>query len=542
MYSWINKTDQELFSGKQSYLETDVETKFIPVPLAGWDAISPLSIMDPKNAPILDNWVPRPGWVETRGGYVNWCYLSSGPVESLMVYKPENMTQTLFAAVGSEIWDVTIKNGPLISLGGLANSRWQYINFTPAGGANYLYLVNGADSAKAWNGTVWSTPAITGVASSTFININAFKRRIWFIQQNTTSAWYLPTDAIAGLATELELGSLMTKGGSLLAMGTWTLDGGNGPDDQAVFITTQGQMIIYKGTDPSNANAWALVGEFDLSVPLTPRCLVKLGSDLGIITLAGLIPLSQALPFNPASDRSVAFTKQIQTAMSNAAQAGLLLFGWQAVSFDQQNLLILNVPISENVEQQQFVMNQLALPGPWCRFTGWNANCFDVLNNNSLFFGGNNGDVNLAYAGGADLDQAIACDMQCAYNYFDAPGRLKAISMIRPFIISDGLVSPTISIDIDFGSNASDAPITVFAQTGALWDVAIWDVDVWVTSTPQTITNWQGASGLGTALAVRMKVNVLASLDTSAITESGQSIPILKVNMFEALMSFGGPV
>lgn len=542
MYAWINDTDQQLFGGKQSYLETDTEVKFIPVPLAGWDAISPLAIMDPKNAPILDNWVPRPGWVETRGGYINWCQISSGPVETLMAYRPQNLTQTLFAAVGTEIWDVTNKSAPVLSLGSLANSRWQYINFTPAGGSNYIYLVNGSDTARAWNGTVWSIPIITGVASSTFININSFKRRIWFIQEQTTLAWYLPTDAISGAATSLDLGSLMNKGGALLAMATWTLDGGNGPDDQACFITTQGQVIIYKGTDPSNANAWALVGEFDLSVPLTPRCIVKLGSDVGIITLSGLIPLSQALPFNPASDRSVAFTKQIQNAMSNAASAGINLFGWQAISFDQQNLLIMNVPIAENVEQQQYVMNQLSLPGPWCRFTGWNANCFESLNNNALFFGGNNGDVNLAYTGGADLDQPIACDMQCAFNYFDAPGRLKDMSMIRPMIVSDGQVVPTLSIDVDFGETLSAAPTTSFTPTGALWDVAIWDVDAWATSIPVTITNWQGASGLGTALAVRMKVNVITSADTSDITQSGQDIPVLRVNLFEAIMSFGGPI
>lgn len=542
MYQWINDTDQELFGGKQSYLETDTDVKFIPAPVGGWDAISPLAIMDPKNAPILDNWVPRPGWVEIRGGYVLWNFTNSGPVETLMVYRPENNPQILFAAVGSEIWDVTSKNTPVISLAGIASARWQYTMFTPAGGNNYLYIVNGQNNAVAFDGTNWIGPVITGVASSTFNNVNSFKRRLWFVQEQTSSAWYLPTDAIQGLATELPLGPFMTKGGFLLAMGSWTIDGGNGPDDQAVFVTSQGQVIIYKGTDPTNANAWALVGEFDLSVPLTPRCLIKLGSELGIITLSGLIPLSQALPFNPASDRSVAFTKQIQNAMSTAATNGLNLFGWQGISFDQQNLLIINVPVVENSQQVQFVMNQLALPGPWCRFTGWNANCFEVLNNNALFFGGNNGEVNLAYVGGADLDQPIACDMQCAYNYFDAPGRLKNLSMIRPMIVSDGQVTPTLTIDVDFGSGDSLAPVTVFTQTGSLWDVALWDVGIWVTSSPRTITNWQGASGLGTALAVRMKVNVFTSADTSAVIQSGQSVPILQVNLFEAVISLGGPI
>ena len=36
---------------KVSFLSPDVETKIIPSPTDGWDAISPLAEMDPKRAP-----------------------------------------------------------------------------------------------------------------------------------------------------------------------------------------------------------------------------------------------------------------------------------------------------------------------------------------------------------------------------------------------------------------------------------------------------------------------------------------------------------
>ena len=41
---------------KITYLAPDVQTKVVPAPVDGWDAISPLAEMDPKRAPILNNW------------------------------------------------------------------------------------------------------------------------------------------------------------------------------------------------------------------------------------------------------------------------------------------------------------------------------------------------------------------------------------------------------------------------------------------------------------------------------------------------------
>ncbi|WP_230681797.1 hypothetical protein, partial [Streptococcus pneumoniae] len=44
--------------------------KAIPAPVGGWDAQSPLANMPPENAVILDNFIPRAGYVELRRGFV----------------------------------------------------------------------------------------------------------------------------------------------------------------------------------------------------------------------------------------------------------------------------------------------------------------------------------------------------------------------------------------------------------------------------------------------------------------------------------------
>ena len=70
-----------------------------------------------------------------------------------------------------------------------------------------------------------------------------------------------------------------------------------------------------------------------------------------------------------------------------------------------------------NTSQVQYVQN--FLNGAWTQFQGWNANCFEIFND-ELYFGGNNGVVTNAYQGPADLVSPIVADMQCAFNYFGA--------------------------------------------------------------------------------------------------------------------------
>ena len=139
---------------KVPFLAPDVITKVIPAPVDGWDAISPLAEMDPKRAPILQNWVPRPGYVELRGGYLPFAETGvNAPVESLMVYTPASNPQAMFAAVGTKIYDVLA--GGIVSavLTGLASARWQYTNFTPTGGTTVIQIVNGVDTLRQWNGS-----------------------------------------------------------------------------------------------------------------------------------------------------------------------------------------------------------------------------------------------------------------------------------------------------------------------------------------------------------------------------------------------------
>src|SRR5581483_8943538 len=122
-------------------------------------------------------------------------------------------------------------------------------------------------------------PAITGLPGTTsqIINIHAQKRRLWYVLANSTVVAFLPTDAIQGpVAGTLDLGSLFTLGGHVVAISDWSSDGGEGPQNYLVILSSRGQAVVYSGTDPTNANAWSLVGVFNLAPPLGRRCMTQI--------------------------------------------------------------------------------------------------------------------------------------------------------------------------------------------------------------------------------------------------------------------------
>ena len=134
-------------------------------------------------------------------------------------------------------------------------------------GGTFTVAVNGSDKLKIYNGTTWynvdgtSSPyAITGVSTQNFADVLTHHRRLWFVEKNSLKCWYLPTDSIAGAATQYDFGPLFQMGGSIAKIDTWTLDAGFGMDDYFVVITTAGEIAVFSGTDPSSSATWELNG------------------------------------------------------------------------------------------------------------------------------------------------------------------------------------------------------------------------------------------------------------------------------------------
>lgn len=477
-----------------------VRTCTFPAPVSGWNAATALASMDKLSAIQLKNWFPQAGYVEVRRGYQLHCRVASvsTPVQSLMPWTGLT-TQKLFAAAGGTLYDATTSSANA-DLTALTNNRWQWVNFSNSG-ANYLYIVNGSDSARHYNGTAWATPSITGVASADLINIHAHKKRLWFVQKEATKAWYLATDAISGAATSFELGSLFNLGGYLVAMGTWTRDGGLGPDDFAVFVSSRGQCAVYQGTDPASANTWELVGVYDLPAPIGRRCFAKMGADLLMLTVSGVLKLSVALREGKEQLSASLVTENINPAMNAAARSYKDNFGWDMTVYPKGTRLVVNIPTSELATAAQYVMNTLT--GAWCEFDNHDACCWTVWRER-IFFGAANGAVYEADQTCVDVLDPITATGQTAYQAFFDPGSLKQFTMVQPLVLTSGTARPSVAISTDFSeAPALSTPSGAIAAT-ARWDEAVWDTAVWGGGSSY-VNDWTSATGLGRWASVKFQ-------------------------------------
>jgi len=364
---------------------------------------------------------------------------------------------------------------------------------TKTGASTFTYTMATTPAANATVVGSYSVIGITGVDSSTFINVNLFKNRLYFTQKDTLSCWYLDVNSIGGVANPLYFGGIARNGGYLQAMGTWTLDAGQGADDYAVFVTSMGEVIVYNGTDPTTAATWALKGVWQLGQTFARRCFFKWAGDLLLLTQDGLVPLASALQSSRLDPR-VNLTDKIYFPISIAATNYFAQFGWQINYFASENMLILNIPIPNGIEQ--YVMHTITKS--WARFTGLQAYCWEVSGDNDMHFGGN-GYVATFYSALSDDEGNITATAQQAYSYFDTPGQLKRFTMVRPILQSTGGVPSVlcgISVDFDTQSQLGAVSFNPNTQTEGIWDTAKWDSNVW-SGGLITTKIWQGVTGIG---------------------------------------------
>ena len=372
---------------------------------------------------------------------------------------------------------------------------------TVTGANTFTYTSTGTTTATSITGA-YTTIGITGVNSNTFINVNLFKNRLYFTQKDTLTCWYLDVDAIGGAASPLYFGGIARNSGYLQAMGTWTLDAGQGADDYAVFVTSMGEVMVYNGTDPDNADTWALKGVWQLGQTFSRRCFFKWSGDLLLLTKDGLVPLASALQSSRLDPR-VNLTDKIYFAVSQAATLYSDLFGWQINYYASANMLILSIPTSTGMEQ--FVMHNITKA--WGRFTDIQAYCWEVTGDSNMNFGGN-GIVGLFYDGYSDNGTNITATAQQAYSYYERPGQLKRFMMVRPILQSTGGVPNVVcglSVDFDTQSQLGAVQFNPSTLTDGVWDTSRWDQANWSGGLITTKV-WQGVTGLGFAGSINLNV------------------------------------
>lgn len=481
--------------------------------------------MPETDATIIDNWFPQPTWVELRKGQ-SVLGTFTGQCETVAAFNALNSANNrLFAAVNNSgvrsIYRVDNANGgsagsPVVGGSGpviqtITNTQYDWAQYA-IGSSNYLYLVNGVDNPLLWDGTTWtaitgaSSPAITGVTTSTLATVAVYKQRLWFTD-GTFKVWYLPQNSIGGAALSFDLGPLAKLGGALQSIVTVSIDNAQGAQDYIAFVSNQGEVFVFQGYDPSNINTWSLAAHFRIGRPIGKgrRCWQKLGSDAVIINADGFIMLSEAMLTDRSQSRN-AVSDKIRKSVTDDVGSYPNNFGWQAVLYPIGNKLIINVPTVQNSASYMYVMN--TLNGAWCTFgkyaSAWNAYCWEVQGDNLYF--GTSGSVNQADTGQSDAGAGIQALIKPAYSYFDARGQLKRWTMVRPVFTASGNVSVAMNLSVDYDATLPTGSIPISSGNNPFWNVSFWTTPTFWGNASQIIKRWLGISGVGYSASLQLQV------------------------------------
>lgn len=483
-------------------------------PVRGWVTNENLAAAGRGGAYRLDNWFPTQTGIRLRAGSELHATIGTGPVEALMSYV-SGSTRKFFAADDAAIFDVTAVASttvaPAADVSGQTSGDYSSFQFETAGG-DFLYALNGTDKPQLYDGTTWvaidgvSTPAITGVTTSTLAQGWVYRSRIFMVQKDTSTAWYLPVDSLGGAASDFSLSGVFQKGGSLLFGATWSLDSGSGIDDKCVFVSTEGEVAVYEGAYPGDT-AWSLVGKYDITPPLGKNAWMHAGGDLLILTEDGIVPISQAIQKDTVALSLAAVTRPIERDWKTEVIARKSV-PWQILKWPSYNMAIVSLPvISADTPARCFVVNLQT--GAWSRYTGWDVRSL-VLHNGWGYFGSSDGKIYKAESTGSDNGSNYTSTYVGLFDHVKNIGTTKVVRLARATFLSGRAFTPKISASVNYAVTLPSDP-DAYIDTGSSnkWDVDKWDVAVWSGVAERSATmKWVGMNAVGFTIAPQIQVTL----------------------------------
>lgn len=482
-------------------------------PVRGWISNEALANAKSGGARVLENWFPTQTSARLRGGSRKYATISSGPVLRLWTYK-SGQTEEFFASDATKIFNITTVADPEVIpspvVSGQTSGYYSTAQLGTAGGTNYLYAVNGTDSARLYDGATWtaitgvSSPAITGVTTSTLSFVWTFANRLFFVQKNTMSSWYLSVDSIGGAANQFSLAGVFQEGGSLLFGGKWSLDAGDGLDDKCVFVSDRGEVAVYQGTNPGSAADWQKVGVYKITAPMGMNATMQAGGDLLVSTEDGIVPISEAVNKDVAALSLAAITRNIEPDWKREVVARRTL-PWEILKWPSNNMMVVSLPVVDaGISPYCFVANLET--GAWTKFTGWETRCVGLYSDFG-FFGNNSGVVYQMEIGGSDDGDPYVCTYVGLPDHLKSPGVQKLVHSARSVFLSNVPFIAKVSASVNYQVTLPTPPSSVTDYSTDEWDSGLWDVAKWDSAgVGQVSTKWVSVGKSGFVISPQIQV------------------------------------
>jgi hypothetical protein len=490
----------------------------LPPPVGGLNSKDPLATMDGKDAQILENFICRPRGAELRGGWQD--VLESpftGEVSTLMSYRATNPADNkLFACVGNSVFDVTpaldtadpLEPLPTLEVAeGVDHGYWSSLSYSLKTDKYLCAVANGAGYYTYDAAGGWVKREITGVDHDNLTSIAVWKNRLWFTQLNSSEVFYLGIgEVLGGEAKFFDYGPMFKRGGSVVAITNWTMDGGNGTDDYQLIFGSGGDVLVYKGTDPSNMETYTLVGVWSIGrYPRGDRFFTNYGGDVLVLSELGLTSMQQLITGNASAvgEMNPIINKIAEQLMHRLAPGKTVGFWEVRYSSDIESVLLI-APRKGGGSYEHYCLG-LAARG-WSTFTAMAIKTM-TMHDRKTYIGTPDGRVGHAFdvnndAMGVkksrmtDLGQPVRGRVLSAYTDFGVGANLKRFLLARPIFMCTHPPSVAVRMRMDYASNTS-VSLPTYARTDiATWDAAIWDQAYW-SGSDNVFHVWTGILGVG---------------------------------------------
>lgn len=384
-------------------------------------------------------------------------------------------------------------------------------------------LTSATGSATANGAPSVAAPGIDfgGLTSADMSFVWSYKNRLWFIQKESLNVYYMAdVDQVGGTATLLPLGGVFSNGGSLMFGARWSMEnsGDGGLSDQNVFVTNFGEAAVFQGSNPEDANDWALVGVYRTGAPLGKKAYLRGGGDLAICTDVGLVPLSKAISLDITALNVATISYKIADAWSDAIRFRGTQ-NWQAYVWSQGKMALIAPPdLIGSSFPVVFVTNTET--GAWARYTNWQANCFTIYRG-ELYFGSPNGQVFKGNTTGTDDGQPYTGTVISLYDDIGAPASAKIGKMARAVTRSNFPISDRVTIRTNYDVTIPSAPDAQAIFGDNAWGSGVWGTSIWGAEIPEAFqANWKSAGGIGHVIAPCYQVTSgsLSPLDVQLIS------------------------
>ena len=144
-----------------------------------------------------------------------------------------------------------------------------------------------------------------------FSYVFAFKSRLFFIEKNSTNAWYLGVLNVSGPVSKLPLGGVLPFNSSILFGLAWSTQWGDDLADRAIFVTEEGHIAAYHGTP--GLDSFELQGVYRIAPPLGKHAHFQFGGDAYVLTGDGVVSLNALVQGQSLGSGSPYITDPIRT-------------------------------------------------------------------------------------------------------------------------------------------------------------------------------------------------------------------------------------